>query len=184
VGVDGLQQATQSINDAERQNLEIKALADKEINAAKTHSNIGKILDAVAALDVSGIRNDLLAEALEPINSRMAASARLAGWLAPEITPEMDVMREDGLAYELLSESARWRISAVVADAIAGMSGLNVLILDRMDVLDLPARAQALKWVATLGQDGFETVLVMATLKDTPKGLPSVIQTHWMGAAS
>jgi hypothetical protein len=152
--------------------------------AGETHRKISLVQDAADALAADGIRADLLKDALQPINQRMAASAALAGWPAPSITEDMDVIREDGLVYELLSESAQWRMSAVVADAISGMSGLNVLILDRMDVLDLTGRAQALRWVAKLAEDGYETILVMATLKEPPKGLPANIKATWLASGA
>lgn len=46
-----------------------------------------------------------------------------------------------GRAYALGSESVCWRADAAIADAVAVLSGVKVLVIDRMDVLDLPNRA-------------------------------------------
>lgn len=176
-------QAKLNLQAAEADNATLDRMERSEKAAQETYLKLVSTELAVDALAPSGIRSDLLAEALEPINQRMLASAHLAGWQAPSIDEDMDIVREDGLTYELLSESAQWRLSAIVADAIASMSGVRVLILDRMDVLDLPGRAQLLKWVSHLATDSFDTVLVMATLKEPPKGLPPSIKPIWMGEA-
>jgi hypothetical protein len=49
------------------------------------------------------------------------------------ITPDMAITAE-GRAYSLLCESEKWRVDAMIAAAIAELSGVKVMMLDRMDV--------------------------------------------------
>lgn len=146
---------------------------------------------AVDLLKPSGIPGEILAEAMEKVNRRLAASAGLAGWGAPYIGDDMSITRqheaEDGadpveLPYQLLSESARWRVSAVIAEVISEMSGMKLLILDRWDVLDMKGRGQFMKWARVLAEDSFETIITMATLKGSPSEVPKMdgFQVHWV----
>lgn len=175
-----LVQARTNVNAALEANRAIEHAAHTQKVATELHESIKAWTAAAQALAPSGIPADLLNDSLDTINRRMMASAKLAGWLAPEITPEMDVVREDGLAYGLLSESAQWRISAVVADAIATLAGMRVLLLDRMDVLDMPGRAQCLDWSRKLAADSYDAVMLFATLKEPPKTIPSGVRVYWM----
>jgi hypothetical protein len=174
-------QATQNLQAMRNDNEAIEKLRTAEQSAGEVHKKMCGVAKAIDALSADGIKADILEECLAPLNQRMLTSAHLAGWPAPTINADMDIVREDGLLYELLSESARWRLSAVIADAIASMSGFKLLILDRMDVLDLPSRQQALKWISILADDSFDAILVMATLKEPPKGIPSSINAVWLG---
>lgn len=174
----------------------VEALASAQEQAADVHMQFIEWAKAEAALSPDGIPGEILAEALGTINSRMQASAHLAGWLAPRITPEMEIVREagdmDGLkeaetVYGLLSESARWRVSAIVADAISSMSGMAMLVLDRADLLDVRAGAQEssnrgkfFRWIRKLAIDDYDTILVMATLREKPVGMGKWVQVHWI----
>ncbi|MFX5611511.1 hypothetical protein ABTD85_24050, partial [Acinetobacter baumannii] len=71
-----------------------------------------------------------------------------------------------GRAYGLLSESEQWRTDAMIAQAVAQVTGLRILMLDRFDVLDLPGRSDAINWLHSLAEEGhIETALVFGTLK-------------------
>lgn len=143
---------------------------------------------AVELLEPSGVPGEILSEAMEKMNRRLAASAGLAGWGAPYINDDMSIVRisedEDAAErpYSLLSESAKWRVSAVIAEVISSMAGMNLLILDRWDVLDGAGRLQFMRWVRRLASDSFDTVITMATLKGSPKEKPKLegFEVHWV----
>jgi hypothetical protein len=87
--------------------------------------------------------------------------------------------------YRLLSESERWRVDAMIAEAIAHLSGMRIIVLDRFDVLDQHGRGELLGWLDVLAdQKEIDTALVFGTLKEPPKGLPETIGVHWLGASS
>ncbi len=162
----------------------IKALADaaeaKTTQAAR-HADDVAAWDAIAkALGPDGIPADILAEALGPIGERLAQSAADSGWQMVAIDRDMAVTY-GGRAYALCSESERWRADAMLAEAVAHVSGARLLVLDRMDVLDLQGRADLLGWLDTLADLGeIDTALVFATLKGLPAQLPAHVGAHWI----
>ena len=133
------------------------------------------------ALAPSGIPGELLAEALGPINERLARSSSIADWLRVGIQADMTITADVGRPYALLSESEKWRADAMIAEAIAHLSGVRVLTLDRLDVLDLKGREDLLYWLDELADnEAIDTALVTGTLKGLPERLPERIEAHWI----
>ncbi|MNY11006.1 hypothetical protein D3C86_1440120 [compost metagenome] len=86
-----------------------------------------------------------------------------------------------GRPYRLLSESERWRVDALIGAALAEISGLRCLILDRFDCLDLPGRGDALSLVDALAADGhLDTILLLGTLKAAPAAPSDAFTTFWI----
>lgn len=155
--------------------------AEKRTADAAAHAADVAAWDAIAdALAPDGIPAELLAAALTPINDRLVQSAEDTGWPVVFVHEDMRItanLRE----YRLLSESERWRADAMLAEAIAHVSGTRLLVLDRMDVLDLHGRGQLLGWLDLLADNGeIDTALVFATLKSMPAGLPETVRAHWI----
>jgi len=152
----------------------------KTKDARRHHADViawGKIAEALAP---DGIPGELLAEALGPINERLAQSAADAGWKPVRIGEDMAITA-DGREYRLLSESERWRCDAMICEAIAHLSELRIMVLDRFDVLDLPGRSQALGWLDVLADTGeIDSAIVLGTLKALPPSLPPTIGAHWI----
>lgn len=83
--------------------------------------------------------------------------------------------------YGLLSESEKWRADALFATAIAKLSGLKIVMLDRFDVLEPKARPQALKLLMTCTKDGsIDQALMAGTMKEPMAKLPAGIQQVWI----
>jgi ABC-type molybdenum transport system ATPase subunit/photorepair protein PhrA len=123
----------------------------------------------------------LLAEALGPINERLARSSSIADWLRVGIQADMTIAADGGRPYALLSESEKWRADAMIAEAIAHLSGIRVLTLDRFDVLDLKGREDLLYWLDELADnEAIDTALVTGTMKGLPARLPERIEAHWI----
>ncbi len=172
----------------------LRALQDAEKAASAAASNTARAADAhlavlgwarvADALAPDGIPGDLLAEALGPINERLAVSALLSGWARVEVRGDMGITmaRRD---YALLSESEQWRTDAMIAEAIAHVSALRLLVLDRFDVLDLRGRGELLGWLSDLAErDEVDTALLFGTLKAAPTGLPEAITAFWLSDGS
>lgn len=166
----------------------IKAMvdaADKKTADAAAHAADVAAWDAIAlALAPDGIPAELLAEALAPINDRLAQSAADAQWPAVTIAPDMFVAY-GARPYGLCSESEQWRADAMVAEAIAHISGARLLVLDRFDVLDLPGRSDLIAWLDVLADAGeIDTCLLFGTLKALPASLPATFGAHWLAAGA
>lgn len=159
-----------------------EAARQKTQDAAKHHADVVAWDLLADALAPGGIPAELLSEALGPINERLAQSANDAEW--PRVGVESDMaitVGGEARAYSLCSESEQWRADAMLAEAIAHLSGLKLLVLDRFDVLDLQGRGDLIAWLDILaGDGGIDTALIFGTLKALPSQLPGSIAAHWI----
>jgi len=172
-----LQKSIRELEEAER----AAQQADKRTaDAAKHHADVQQWETIAAALAPDGIPGQMLGEALGPVNGRLVDSAFSTGWMNVAITSDMDITA-DGRAYALLSESERWRVDAMIAETIAHLSGEKLLVLDRVDVLDVEGREDLLFWLDDLASSGeIDTCLLFATLKALPAKLPDCIEAIWI----
>lgn len=158
---------------------------EKTARAAALHQDVQQWEAVADALAPDGIPGEMLAEALGPINERLAMSSNSSEWLRINIGRDMGIFAaEEGAqprAYALLSESEKWRADAMIAEAVAHLSGIRLLVLDRFDVLDLKGREDLLIWLDILAQDGeVETAMIFGTLKALPAQLPNTIGAFWI----
>jgi len=145
--------------------------------AQKLHRAVQEWDKCAEALAPDGIQAEILSDTLKPVNARLRETSISTGWPQVMIDPTMEILVE-GQRYSLLSESARWRADAAIADAIAFLSGLKLLILDRMDVLSVSNRSRFLGWINKIkGQ--YDRILIFGTLKTAPK-VPAGWASHWM----
>ncbi len=165
------------LEDAARQ----AAQADeKTTRAAALHQDVQEWEAIADALAPDGIPGEMLAEALGPINDRMAISSATSEWSPVKIDAGMNITA-DGRAYALLSESEKWRADAMIAEAVSYLSKLRILVLDRFDVLDLKGREDLLCWLEALAEDNeIDTALIFGTLKALPAQLPETIGAVWI----
>lgn len=162
----------------------VKALVDsaeRKTKEAAEHAADVADWDLIGdALSPNGIPAEILAAALGPINERLAQSAADAAWAQVTIGEDMAILAA-GRDYRLLSESEKWRTDAMLAEAIANLSGLRLLVLDRFDVLDLPGRSDLFAWLDVLAENvEIDTAIVFGTLKAAPASLPPSIDVHWI----
>jgi hypothetical protein len=171
------QAAIRLVEDAQRK----ATAADKKTRAAaENHQHLKDWLKIADALAPDGIPGELLSDAIKPFNDRLRATASATGWAQVAVDPDMSV-RIGGRLYSLCSESARWRADASLAEAIAHVSGLSLIALDRMDVLDMGNRSTLLRWLHGLATAGeIDTALIFATLKGLPTLPGDTFQAFWM----
>jgi energy-coupling factor transporter ATP-binding protein EcfA2 len=152
----------------------------KTEDAAKHHIDITQWLAIAAALSPDGIPGDMLAQALAPINGRLAELAAFAEWSVPSVDADMTI-RAGGRLYSLLSESEKYRADALIALTIAVISESRIVFFDRFDVLDLKGRGDLLALLDDMAtQREISTALVFGTLKRVPDGLPPTTRAHWI----
>lgn len=146
-----------------------RAADQRTADAAALHADVAQWEAIADTLAPSGIPGEMLAEALGPINERLAKSSNESQWLRVGIDADMSIVADGGRPYALLSESERWRADAMIAEAVSFLSGVRILVLDRIDVLDLPGREDLLYWLDGLAADGeIDTALLFGTLKALP----------------
>lgn len=149
--------------------------------AAGFHAEVCARSALADALSPTGIPAEILADAIGPVNDTLKRLAGIAGWSPVEISADIDVTF-GGRLYGLLSESERWRCDTTIALAIATISGLRLALLDRFDVLDIPARTQqAMKLFQSLAAGGeIDTLIVAGTLKEPMAKTPEWLQAVWI----
>ncbi|WP_454691176.1 AAA family ATPase [Achromobacter aloeverae] len=168
------------------QDLKVQAdgAATKTKEASAYHADVTGWTALGDALSPDGIPGDLLAEALAPLNSRLDGTADLTAWPRVQIDRDMTITA-GGRVYGLLSESERWRADAAIGEALARLSGLRFLVLDRFDVLDLDGRADLLGWLDELAARGeIDTGLILGTLKRAPASPSPAFTVHWVGSGA
>lgn len=151
--------------------------------AAGFHAEVCAWSALADALSPTGIPAEILADAIGPVNELLQRLSGTAGWSPVQISADIDVTF-GGRLYGLLSESERWRCDATIALAIATISGLRLALLDRFDVLDIPARTQqAMKLFQSLAAGGeIDTLIVAGTLKEPMAKTPTWLQAVWIDA--
>jgi hypothetical protein len=74
----------------------------------------------------------------------------------------------------------KWRADAMIAEAVSHLSGIRLIVLDRVDVLDMAGREDLLYWLDGLAEDGeIDTALLFATLKALP-AVAGNIEAFWI----
>ncbi|HHK3884192.1 TPA: AAA family ATPase [Pseudomonas aeruginosa] len=164
----------------------LEAATQREASIAKAqaaHQDVVAWTGMVDALSPTGIPAEILADAIGPVNDTLKRLSGTAGWSPVQISADIDVTF-GGRLYGLLSESERWRCDTTIALAIATISGLRLALLDRFDVLDVPARTrQAMKLFQSLAAGGeIDTLIVAGTLKEPMAKTPSWLQAVWIDA--
>lgn len=151
-------------------------------SAAAAHEDV-KAWEAIsAALKPDGIPGELLGEALGPFNKMLSEFCEVAQWGTLAVTEDMSITF-GGHEYALCGESHQWRADTLLTCAIAALSGIKFVVLDRFDCLDLQGRADALALIDDLiANADLESALVLATLKSKPAGLPDHVQAEWIEA--
>lgn len=148
--------------------------------AATLHGQVQAWSLIANALSPAGIPSEILAAAIAPFNDTLRELAAVAGWKEARINGDFDITYGERM-YGLLSESEKWRADTLLAIAIAKLSGLRLVMLDRFDVLEPKARPQALKLLMTCTKDGSIDQAVMAgTMKEPMAKLPAGIQQVWI----
>lgn len=167
--------------EAMKQRQEAIAGADSTTaTARKHHKEVTDWLLIADALKPDGIPAEILATALKPINDSLAILSRLSGWKKVEISRDMEITA-DGRIYGLMSESAKWRIDALLALAIAQISELRFVALDRFDVLDMVGRKQLIGMLMQLAEMGLmDQAIILGTLKAPLAGMPKAISQVWI----
>ena len=161
-------------------NRQAQAASENTKKAAAHHADVLAWLAIADALAPDGIPAEMLAGAIDPINARLLEFSSMAEWAEVLINSDMEILA-GGRPYALLSESEKWRADAMIGAAIAELSGLRLLVLDRFDVLDAKGREDLIYWLDAMAAEGLlDTALIFGTMKALPAGLPETITPVWI----
>lgn len=148
--------------------------------ATAIHSEVMRWDALVSALSPDGLPAEILRDALGPFEKLLTQFAEETGWAPVEVAPDMSI-RCDGFTYSMLGESMQWRVDVMLSVAIAILSEIKLILIDRFDVLDGGARAECLNWIYQMTQDKvLDSALLFGTLKEKP-ALPEGAVSYWIG---
>lgn len=123
---------------------------------------------ALELLSPDGIPAQILRDALGPFNANLSSVSEIFGWASVSLDGDMSLTFGDR-PYQLLSESEKWRVDAVIALVVSRLANLNFVVLDRFDVLDIDGRNELIDGLDNLAADDYvDTALVMGTVKAKP----------------
>jgi hypothetical protein len=185
--VDALNALQQRLASEQAKVMALTELRDQIAGAAATtkkagafHAEVTEWLEIAGAMAPDGIPGELLAMALAPINQSLEVLSSLSGWPLVSISSDIEI-HSKGRAYSLCSESEQWRADALIAIAIAQLTDLRLVVLDRFDVLMLKARGQLLGMLCKLIQLGnMDTIIMLGTMKKIPANLPAEVTGIWV----
>jgi energy-coupling factor transporter ATP-binding protein EcfA2 len=148
--------------------------------ATAAHEDVKAWEEISNALKPDGIPSELIGSALVPFNSMLTEFSLVADWPTVRVYDDMGIGFGDH-EYPLCGESHQWRADTLITCAIAAISGIKFVVLDRFDCLDLQGRADALALIDDLiANADLECALILATLKSKPTGLPDHVQAEWI----
>ena len=157
----------------------LNAEADKRTaNALAAHGRVqawDKIIDALSA---TGIPAELAKEALAVVQEPLQQAAAWSGWPVVTIDEAMEISC-GGYGYAMSSPSKRWRIDAMLGYAVSALSGVRLMMLDGMDVLDIESRGRLVNFMMYATATKLDTAVVFATLKERPI-VPEGVQSVWL----
>jgi hypothetical protein len=172
-------------NELEAQMRLVEKAESQETRAAELHKEAQAMerMSELLSNGPDGVAAALIAAALQPLNERLLEIGKAIGWQPAVIRGDMSIARSDGHPYVLLSESAQWRVDAMLHALVSELAEFPWLIFDRVDLLDITNRNKFIKWIAAYGQERTDeaSILAMATLKQKPNldAVPG-IELHWL----
>lgn len=183
--LDDLRQGIQGeLNDLVEQQIAAAQAHSKTVDAARQHMLVVDWAKIAEQMAPSGIPANILSQALKPFQNLIDnINSLVPRWPAVGITPDMELVAGHR-SYGLLSESEQWRVQAVITLALAQLSGINLVVLDRFDVLDPVSRVELMEALCDLSdQNQHLQVVMLGTLAKPAAGLPdSYIQQIWLEA--
>lgn len=146
--------------------------------AAKTAAlkEVGRLETLVEQLGPKGVRVTALAGALERFEAPLNVSLAAWGYTVRFALEPWGIV-VNGRTAELLSTSERLRVGVALQLAIASVTGLNLVVIDQVDLLDGPNRAVLTELLASWpGQ------VLLAATKDAPPPAMDGIAVYWLEA--
>lgn len=154
--------------EARRRIDQIKEQAESDEKMARHHhENVVAWTKLRDLFSPDGIPAEMIGEVRDSLNGRMREYGSITGLPVAELRRDMEVTI-GGRWYPLCSESEQWQADAAIAAALAQHTGLNMILLDRVDVLSVRNRGALGAWALWLSERGVQVVM-FATLKQAPQ---------------
>ena len=153
-----LAQAEQAVEDAR----EVVRLVKAEADASRLHETIVRYTEIARALGPEGVRARMMADGLKKLNAGLRAIASESGWPLTAVADNGGITVGDR-AVAMCSESERWRAQAAIQLTLGALTGSQVVVLDRADLLDFANKGGLVKALERVASRTKMAVLVCTT---------------------
>lgn len=149
-----------------------KAHGDALATQERLKADVDRLEAMVELLGPKGAMVPALSKAIGEFEDRINATTETLGW---KIRFDLDPWRVwvNQRPLESYSESQRFRIGVAVQLAVAALSGLGFVVVDRLDMLDTINRAEMTKLLLAAEAIDVQQVIIIAT-RDEDQTLPAV----------
>ena len=124
-------------------------------------ANVLRLEALVEELGPNGARVKALGDAIGAFEAAINVRTQVFGWAVKFELEPWSVM-VNGRAIEAYSESEQFRIGIAIQMAVAAVSGLGFLVIDRLDLLDVENRSKVMEMILA-PNTGIGQIVVMAT---------------------
>ena len=153
-----LSEAEQAVEDAR----DVVKMVKAQREAAGLHETIVRYAAIATQLGPKGVRARMIDEGRRKLRGGLVALSRTTGWAIVEVD-ESGTVVYDGLPVPMCSESERWRAQACIQLTLAAITGAQVVVLDRADLLDAATRASLFRGLRRVTAATGMAVLVCST---------------------
>jgi len=145
-------------------------------NALKVHRQIMLSEKLANLFGANGVRQTLVARALQPLNNALIEMATIAGWGEIIIDGDMELYL-NGRPFGLLSKSEQWRVNLCVSKALCDLTESGLFLIDEANILDIRNRSGFLDLMKHFANQNTQ-VIAMATGKPEWFDVPGIHLFH------
>ncbi len=162
---------------------ESRQRAEKVREEAKEAADRAKRLQAlVTLLGPAGIKEKLIAGAVATVAGRadenLGSITGGAHTLYASLDPDFHLL-VNGLELGQISTSERLRVGIACAEALAHASGLGLLVIDDVEILDLQNRSRLTGWIYGRLEE-YDTAIVISTSEEAQDPGVEGVATYWV----
>lgn len=166
----------------ERAQVERDRLAEEVARLEAEVENL-EILATLLGPGKDGIRASFLRRALGELHGRISANLEsLMPWASGDLTletePEFRLMLR-GLEVRQLSASERMRLGVAVSEALARLSGLRLLVIDDIEMLDAENRALLSSFLLSSSAE-FDTIIAISVADEAEEPKAEGVSVWWV----
>lgn len=131
----------------------------------------------------AGIKQHLLTRTMGAVITRAAENLSLITGgmyeLDAEADPDFHLVVNGNIELRQLSTSERMRVGIACAEALAHASGLRLLVIDDLEILDVENRGLLSEWLRTRVAD-HDTIIVLSTAEEAQDPGVEGVATYWV----
>jgi len=151
--------------------------------AIEATARANRLEHLVTLFGPTGIKQHLLTRTMGAVITRAAENLSLITGgmyeLDAEADPDFHLVVNGNIELRQLSTSERMRVGIACAEALAHASGLRLLVIDDLEILDVGNRGLLSEWLRTRMAD-HDTIIVLSTAEEAQDPGVEGVATYWV----